>query len=158
MKCNFCHNEPCSCPEATDKREESIQLSTTFNGDKTETKLPGAMIFFKSVNSTGSKEDEFGVGDMDISLHRPGEKYPWLDLGQINYSNPSLSQYRTAVNTVSSKGSKPLSDINRRLSKKQAQWLFLLIQEMLTKEFAGVIPADDEIDDLVKERFPDKRL
>lgn len=116
--------------------------------------LPGAMITFASVCSTGSSENQYGIGDMDISLHRPGQQYPWLDLGRINFSNPTQSQYLDAETSPQfSEGRKAFADIERRLSKLQATYIVELFQEMMMKEFKGVIPPDDEIQELRKQHF-----
>ena len=58
--------------------------------------LPGAQIEYQSICSTGSIENQFGVGKTDISLHRPGSKYQWVDLLNIGYSNPTENQMMDA--------------------------------------------------------------
>ena len=121
--------------------------------------LPGAMIMFAATTSSGSHEDAFGVGTMDISLHRPGQKYPWLDLCEVNYSAPTPAQYMYAETSPNrSIGSQAKSNIHRRVSKTQARYINLLIQEMLMNEFKGIIPPDDEIKELAKQRFPLDRV
>ena len=109
--------------------------------------LPGAMIQFTSIVNTGSSQNEYGVGDMDISLHRAGQKYPWVDLMRINFSNPTYEKYLDAeTSPPNSKGRDAFSDINRRLSVKQANFIASKIMKMLNKEFPdGIIPPDDEI-------------
>lgn len=122
-------------------------------------RLPGAMIIFSQATSTGYHENSFGVGSMDVSFWRRDQKFQWIDLGHINYSNPTASQYLDAETSPDmSEGWKASADHHRRVSKLQAEYIVSLIQEMLMKEFKGVIPPDDEIKVLFKQRFPDKRL
>lgn len=106
--------------------------------------LPGAQIDFQSICSTGSSENWFGVGKTDISLHRPGSKYPWVDLLDIGYSNPTdnqllYAQTSPALSVIDG------SDIFRRVSRKQADAIKQVIMKALDKEFNGVIPADDDL-------------
>jgi hypothetical protein len=116
--------------------------------DKT---LPGAQIPFQSICSTGFSHSAFGVGDMDISIHRPSGTYPWLDLGRINFSNPTTNQLLDAQTSPAySEGSKALSDIHRRLSFKQANLIVNMMNVTLSKAFNGEIPADDEVDEFFK--------
>lgn len=131
-----------------------MEHQTTNLEETKDPRLPGAMIMFSAALSTGSTENEYGVGDMDISLHRPGNKYPWIDLGRINFSNPTQKQYLDAeISDYGTDGRKAFLNINRRVSKIQAEYIALLIREMLMKEFNGAIPPDDEIQDLMKQRF-----
>ncbi len=133
--------------------------TTTLEEVKEAARLPGAMVMFSSALSSGNHENSYGVGKMDISLHRPGQEYTWIDLADIYYSHPTHEQYLDAETSPSmSEGRRAHSDIHRRISKKQAQYINLLIQDMLMKEFAGVIPPDDEIKDLLKQRFPNARI
>lgn len=177
MECTFCCHKPCVCNHTEDDaRNYGIELGRAGgNTDnpyspgsslyeafkdgvafgKSDNRLPGAMIMFASTSCTGSSEDQYGVGDMDLSLYRPGQKYPWVDLGRINYSHPTASQYLDAETSPSmTEGWRAHSNIHRRVSKKQAEYINMLIREMLMKEFAGVIPPDDEIVELMKQRFP----
>lgn len=121
--------------------------------DKT---LPGAHILFANASSTGHSKNHFGNGTMDISLHRPHSPYPWLDLGNIYYSSPTEEQLKAAekVHKEEPYGTEARnhSDIRRRLSFKQAQYVNYLIREMLTEKFSkDGIPPDDEIDLIMKE-------
>lgn len=115
--------------------------------DKT---LHGAQIPFRGACNTGLHTDSFGVGDMHLSLHRPHAKYQWLDLGRINFSNPTPDQLLDAATAPAySPGAKAYSDICRRPSFKQAQVISAMIIIMLNKSFNGTIPADDEIDEFL---------
>lgn len=183
MECIFCCHKPCVCNHTEeDARNYGIELgraggntdnpyspgSTLYEAfkdgvvfGKSDNRLPGAMIMFATTSCTGSSEDQYGVGDMDLSLYRPGQKYPWIDLGRINYSHPTQSQYLAAENSEQQSTGwsghdcrMAYSNIHRRVSKKQAEYINMLIREMLMKEFAGVIPPDDEIVELMKQRFP----
>lgn len=115
--------------------------------DKT---LPGAQIPFQRSLIDGIHSDSFGVGYVSLSLHRPHAKYQWLDLGRINFSNPTPDQLLDAATSpVYSPGGKAYSDICRRLSLKQAQVISEMIISMLDKSFNGTIPDDDEIDEFL---------
>lgn len=121
--------------------------------DKT---LPGAHILFAHATSTGRSQNQYGNGAMDLSLQRPGHQYPWLDLGSIYYSDPTPEQYKAAeeMHRVNPYGelARNKSDIHRRLSFKQAEYINYLIREMLTEKFSkDGIPADDEVDVIMKE-------
>lgn len=116
--------------------------------------LPGATILFKTSTCTGYNQNSFGNGSMDISLHRPDYKFNWVDIGHIYFSRPTPEQVLDAETSPSgSDGQKAYGDMNRRLSFKQANYINLLIQDMLMKEFNGIIPPDDEIEILIKQRF-----
>lgn len=55
-------------------------------------RLPGAMIMFASTSCTGSSEDQYGVGDMDLSLYRPVKSIHGLTLvGSITVIQRHLS-------------------------------------------------------------------
>ena len=110
----------------------------------------GAQIPFTSVSYPGSCENEFGVGSMLVSLSRPGA-YPWVDLLQVSYADPSPDEMAAMESAA------PFtpewyarSDVNRRLSKKQAEYISRLIDKMLIEEFSKdgelCIPSDSEID------------
>ncbi len=121
--------------------------------DKT---LPGTHILFANATSTGHSQNQYGNGKMDLSLHRPGHQYPWLDLGVIYFSNPTAEQYKAAEEMQRAfpygelAGNK--SDMHRRLSFKQAEYINYLIREMLMDKLnRGGIPADDEVDVIMKE-------
>lgn len=116
--------------------------------------LPGAMIRFKSACSNGSHENIYGVGELSLALHRPDAVYKWVDLGCIYYSAPTPEQYLDAETSPQfSEGYKAHSDIHRRLSKKQAEFMVMKINEMIARQFSdAVIPSDDEIDLILKER------
>ena len=115
--------------------------------DKT---LPGAHILFAHATSTGHSQNQYGNGKMDISLQRPHSPYPWLDLGVIYYSSPTQDQLKAAEKVHKEEPHGPeacnYSDIHRRLSFKQAQYINYLIREMLMEKFnKDGIPSDDEI-------------
>lgn len=121
--------------------------------DKT---LQGAHIRFAHATSTGYTQNQYGNGKMDLSLHRPHSPYPWLDLGAIYYSAPTAEQLK-AIEKVCEEdpyGSEAhnRSDVNRRLSFKQAEYINYLIREMLTEKFGkDGIPCDDEIVEIMKQ-------
>jgi hypothetical protein len=113
--------------------------------------LPGTQIEFKQACSTGRTHRSFGVGDIDLSIHRPQSAYPWLDLGRINFASPTQEELLDAQTSPAfSDGANARVDINRRLSYKQAELVNTMIIHMLNKSFNGVIPADDEIADFLQ--------
>lgn len=108
--------------------------------------LPGALVIFHRATSTGSSEDPWGVGDMSLALHRPDNKWPWIDLGCIQYAIPTPEQYLDAQTSPQfTEGSNAYGNIHRRLSKKQAALIVKKINEMIVREFPDGIPPDDEI-------------
>lgn len=122
------------------------QLNATEVIEKSEPHLPGALIRFATASCCGSHENSFGIGDFSLALHRPQEKYAWVDLGHIYYSNPTPLQLEDAATSPKySRGWNAVSDIHRRLSRKQAALVVDKINKMLVAEFADGIPPDDEI-------------
>ena len=131
MECIYCNKKPCECAVT-----ELAECPT----------LPGALVTFRSATCTGSHEDIFGVGDMSLALHRPDHQYTWIDLGNIFYSNPTPEQYLdTKTAPPYTPGAKAHSNHHRRLSKKQAELLVKMINQMIVREFPNGIPPDDEI-------------
>ncbi len=122
------------------------QLSATEVVETDEPHLPGAPVYFTNASCCGSHENGYGVGDFSLTLHRPGQKYVWVDLGHIYYSNPTPSQLEDAQTSPSfTAGAHAHADIHRRLSRKQAQLIVSRINRMINAEFFEGIPADDEI-------------
>lgn len=118
--------------------------------DKT---FPGASFRFASVSSSGSRTNEFGVGSMSLGMYRPGNHWPQVDLGEIWFSSPTPDQYKEAENLrgVFTKEGLNFSDIHRRISRKQAEYIVYLITSMLSEKLKGEMPTDDEIDEIMKE-------
>jgi hypothetical protein len=122
------------------------QLNATEVIESSEPHLPGASIHFTNAGCCGSHENGYGVGEFSLAMHRPGQKYVWVDLGHIYYSNPTPSQLEDARTSPSfTAGSNSVSNIHRRLSRKQAQLLASRISQMINTEFSKGIPSDDEI-------------
>ena len=116
--------------------------------------LPGVHIRFAHATSTGHFQNQYGNGKMDLSLHRPHSPYPWLDLGLIYYSAPTAEQLKAIEKVCEEDPYGPeahnRSDVHRRLSFKQAEYVNYLILEMLTEKFGkDGIPCDDEIDEIM---------
>lgn len=165
MECTYCGSKPCICKETSIFRGKLPENTPLYDPDivsnitktainESDKILPGAMIRFKSAGSNGSHENIYGVGEISLALHRPDAEYKWVDLGSIYYSAPTPEQYLDAETSPQfSEGNKAHSDINRRLSKKQAMFMVMKIREMIARQFSdGVIPPDDEIDLILKER------
>lgn len=110
----------------------------------------GATIPFTAVSYPGSTESEFGIGSMSVSLCRPGP-YPWVDLLRVSYADPSPDKMAAMESAAPFTTEWHVrSDVNRRLSKKQAEYISRLIGKMLIEEFWKdgelCIPSDAEID------------
>ena len=122
------------------------QLGAAEVAENSEPHLPGALIRFASASCCGSHENGFGVGELSLTLHRPQEKYVWVDVGHIYYSSPTPSQLEDAETSPKyTNGWNAVADIHRRLSRKQAELVVNRINRMLATEFAEGIPPDDEI-------------
>jgi hypothetical protein len=124
--------------------EEIKSFHDTLFEKKDTQMLPGISINFQSICSTGRHENSFGVGSTDISLHRTDKETPWMDLIEIKYSNPTQDQLLDAQTTPGFL-SRHTSDINRRVSFKQACLIQKVVMQALDKEFKGTIPADDDL-------------
>ena len=107
----------------------------------------GAAIEFDNVTSTGHYKNEFGNGNMDISMSLPGNRYKWLDLLRINFTQPTDDQFLNCKAAPSfTEASKQEIDMYRRLSFVQANYIKDILIKVLEEEFAGgVIPSDEEI-------------
>ena len=124
--------------------EEIKSFHDTLFEKKDTQMLPGISINFQSICSTGRYENSFGVGSTDISLHRTDKETPWMDLIEIKYSNPTQDQLLDAQTTPGFL-SCHTSDINRRVSFKQACLIQKVVMQALDKKFKGTIPADDDL-------------
>lgn len=108
--------------------------------------LPGAPITVNYASSTGSTIDSNGLGDVDISINRPGQ-YPWLDVGKINFSAPTQSQLDKIEEMKDSFEKQRIkSNIARRMSRDQAELVTIVILKTLSEKFSQGIPPDDEIE------------
>lgn len=117
-----------------------------------EKTLPGAPVSYRNVASTGWSMNSYGVGDIDISLHAPDGKYKWRDIARVQFASPTEQQLLDAQTSPEfTEGRKALSNINRRLSFKQAQLIKSMFILTLEKAFQGEIPADDEIGDFFEQ-------
>lgn len=107
--------------------------------------LPGAPIYIKSIGSTGHHQNATGVGSMDFSATRDGQ-YPWLDMGEVYFSNPTEEQMLDADTApIDTEAGRDRSNIRRRMSFQQARLVNEVIARALKLTFNGEIPADDEI-------------
>lgn len=122
------------------------EKQTVLTEQKAEAKLPGAWERFRYAGQSGNHEDGYGVGEISLQLRRMNEDWPWIDLGQIYFSNPTAEQYMDAeTSPVGTEGRIAYANIRRRLSKKQAELIVKKISQMITLEFPNGIPPDDEI-------------
>lgn len=120
------------------------------SGNKT---LPGASFRFASVSSSGSHTNEYGVGEIFLGMYRPGYHWPQIDLGQIYFSDPTPEQFEAAKtkHRMPDIDGKNFVDINRRISRKQADYISYLITSMLAEKLKAEMPTDDEIDVIMKD-------
>ena len=106
----------------------------------------GGPVIFSKVFSSGSHTNEFGVGSLDVSIARGDSIYKFVDLGNINFAQPTLEQLRVVRDASPfSDGDKSRVAILRRLSLLQAEFVSDIIIKALQKELIGVIPSDEEI-------------
>lgn len=94
-------------------------------------------------------EPEFGTGDISLSTRHTVDGHA-IDIGEIYFSQPTEEQRLNADTTpfFTKEGMKS-TNVNRRLSKIQADYVTALICKALNEEFNGVIPSDDEIKQLL---------
>lgn len=112
-----------------------------------ETKqLGGAIIKLEGFYFPGSHSNEWTVGAISLAAFR-NTSWPNLDLGEIYYAAPTQAQALDAQTSPQfTPGNKAWSDINRRLSLKQAHLVGDIINAALKKAFHdNVIPADGDI-------------
>ncbi len=111
--------------------------------------MPGYPVGFKHLSSGGLCQGRFGQGHVGFAAVRmnPGPQQMHLDLGHIFYSNPTEEDLLEAATTPWKEhaDSMAASNINRRLSLIQAQFLASEICKFLDDKFEGVIPSDEEI-------------
>lgn len=107
----------------------------------------GAAIEFDYVTSTGYSQNAFGNGNIDISMHRSGDEYKWLDLLQIQFTQPTDDQFLNCMTAPSyTEADKEKSNMFRRLSFVQAHYVKDVLMKALNEEFVnGRIPSDEEI-------------
>lgn len=152
MECVFCGCKPCKCESSSifnNKEETKTVLDKVFPKDQSDKTLPGAMVMFTTSGSSGTHTNSFGNGAVDLYLHKPGQLPPWVNLGDIYFSSPTAEQLEDMqTSPMHSEGYKEYCTHKRRLSKKQAEYIQFKISQFLMSEFKGIIPADDEIDDI----------
>ena len=122
-------------------------LFLPIENNETEITLPGAMTIFKSSSSSGSHENSYGNGEINLCLQTNNPSQPWISLGQIYFASPTkdqLEKMETAPST--SHDYLELCTMKRRLSKKQAHHIQKKISNFISDEFKGCISPDDEID------------
>lgn len=107
----------------------------------------GSAIEFEHVTSSGYSQNAFGNGNMDISMHRPGPGYKWLDVLDIHFTQPTTDQFMDCMTAPShTEDAQEKSNMFRRLSFVQANYIKDILIKALEEEFAGgVIPSDEEI-------------
>lgn len=117
--------------------------------DLSEEKLPGAFVQFTSAGSSGHRTNHLGNGEISLHLHSAGRAAPWTSIGEIYFSSPNKEQLeRMETAPSSSSDFREFCNYKRRLSFKQACFLQEKIAEFIMFEFKGIIPTDDEIDDM----------
>jgi hypothetical protein len=113
--------------------------------------LHGKAVPIEDISSCGSsQEGKFGTGDMSISTRNMYDKWS-IDIGQIYFADPSEEQRLDAETTPTfSKEDMIATNVNRRLSRIQAEYINRLICKALNEELMGVIPSDEEIKQILK--------
>ncbi len=115
----------------------------------------GKAIQIQPISSSGwNLEPEFGTGDISLDtrliVKESNDNGHAIDIGKINFAQPTEEQRLNADTApfFTKEGMKS-TNVNRRLSKIQADYITALICKALNEEFNGVIPSDDEIKQLV---------
>jgi hypothetical protein len=113
----------------------------------------GAAIEFDHVTSSGYRQNAFGNGHIDISMHRPGPGYKWLDVLDIHFTQPTADQFMGCMTAPGhTEDAQEKSNMFRRLSFAQANYIKDILIKALEEEFAGgVIPSDEEIKQLLSD-------
>lgn len=116
----------------------------------------GAAIEFDHVTSSGYTHNAFGNGNMDISMHRPGDGYKWLDVLAIHFTQPTADQFMDCMTAPGhTEETQEKSNMFRRLSFVQANYIKDIVIKALEEEFAGgVIPSDEEIKQILADAPP----
>ncbi len=111
----------------------------------------GAAIEFDHVTSSGYRQNAYGNGEMDISMHRPGPGYKWLDVLDIHFTQPTADQFMDCMTAPShTEDAQEKSNMFRRLSFVQANYIKDILIKTLKETFAGgVIPSDEEINKII---------
>lgn len=107
--------------------------------------VDGGSIQFSRTGSSGFFQNPYGVGDISLDLTRSDGEWRYIDLGCIYFAAPTADQVLDA-----SLETKNISDIKRRLSKKQADLVTEVILKAIDTTFKGGIPADENIDQFRK--------
>jgi hypothetical protein len=113
--------------------------------------LHGKAVPIEDISSCGSsQEGKFGTGDMSISTRNMYDKW-YIDIGQIYFADPSEEQRLDAETTPTfSKEGMIAPNVNRRLSRIQAEYINRLICKALNAELKGIIPSDEEIKQILE--------
>jgi hypothetical protein len=115
----------------------------------------GKAIQIQPISSSGwHLEPEFGTGDISLNtrlvVDGQVDNGHSIDIGKIEFTQPTTEQRLNADTTpFFTKEGINACNVNRRLSKIQAEYITALICKALNEEFNGVIPSDDEIKQLV---------
>lgn len=112
-------------------------------------KVPG--VFYPNIHfgCCGNSENGYGVGSFSIGAALPNGNQ--MDIADILFQHAPISRYNELDAKV--KGGDigdaltHRSSIDRRLSKKQANWITGQMVQLLNRLAAEGIPADDELPD-----------
>lgn len=111
------------------------------------------MITFAHIASTGSHENSYGNGELSLEIFRPNGGVRYTCIAKLPYSSPTADQLLNMQTSPNySEGSKELGNMERSLSRKQAEYIMMLTTEALREKLNCYIPPDDEIDELMKNR------
>lgn len=115
-----------------------------------EQKFHNSSVPINDIHSCGSsQEPDFGTGDISISTRNHINGHA-IDIGRIYFAEPTAEQRLNADTTsMFSKEGATASNVNRRLSRIQAEYVTMLINKALNEEFNGVIPSDAAIKEIL---------
>lgn len=115
---------------------------------KTQRK-PGDHTLFANAYSGGSHENHLGMGEIDVSLYAPQYECPHIGIVSVSYANVSPQMRNVLDNMPLHYPSEVAADVNRRVSRPQAEYVALLIQQMLVEKLGCDLPSDEELKTLM---------
>ncbi len=113
--------------------------------------LHGKAVRIQDIGCCGAfTEGKFGTGDLSISSRNVYDQWA-IDIGKIYFAEPSEEQRLDAETTPTfSKEGMTATDVGRRLSRIQAEYINSLICKALNAELKGIIPSDEEIKQILR--------
>jgi len=110
-------------------------------------KVPGVFYPRIQFGCSGSSENEIGVGSFGITGYLPNGRM--MDIASIDYQNTNIARYNAIDSDYKAEGRMDdlmkRSSIDRRLSRRQADWLTREIVKRLNEISLEGIPHDDDL-------------